>query len=399
MNQLFEQIILSGDTAKKMKDMIKTLKNIKEQKESYGTRLVSSEPNNDAVEEQETISKVSGIIVGRRVEKQAVINILLSYNNEACSTNSYLPETSHCTVIHGLGGVGKTELAKLVFNDETILKVFPQRAWVSLHQNWHEKEIARAIISIIEGRTCNLEILESIYQHLKNVLQSRCLIVLDNLWDSGQLEKLKGILGCNVSILVTSRREIRLNMPKATLFALDPLSDDLSRDLVEQVASSYFPEGDIPKRAVEEIVEMCRGVPLALKCVASLLKPGRRVDELLSLIKTIFPPKSGYGTTGIRQTVFASLKLTYHLMSWRLKLCFAYCAIFPKGYEIDRENLCHQWIALGLTEKMYAEDSIRELLIVSFLQDSEPPGVSYTLSYTILGLSETVFILSSISLK
>nr|TKW00730.1 hypothetical protein SEVIR_8G130800v2 [Setaria viridis] len=375
MNQLFEQIMLSGDMAKKMKKMNKRLKQIKEQSKSYGIGWVSSEPKKDAVEEQETTSVVSAV-VGRTVEKQAVINILLSSNNKACSTNTHPQETSHCTVIHGLAGVGKTALAQLVFNDERIQEAFPHRAWVYLYQNWHEKEIGRAIISVVEHRPCNLEILESIYQHLKKVLLSRWLIVLDNLWDSDHLAKLQGVLGSNVSILVTSRREIRLNMPKATLFPLDPLSDRLSFALVKQVASSYFLEGDIPEIAVEKIVKMCRGVPLALKCVASLLKPERSVNELLSLIKAIFPPKSDYGTTDIQQTVFASLKLTYHLMTPSLKLCFAYCAIFAKGYEIDREDLCHQWIALGLTEKMYAEDSVRELLIMSFLQDSEPPAIT-----------------------
>ncbi|CAO1940474.1 unnamed protein product [Urochloa humidicola] len=370
------KIILSGGMAKKMKKMNKRLKQITEQSKSYGIGWVSSEPKIDAVDDQETTSFSSSVIVGRRVEKQAVINILLSSNNKVFSTNSYSQEISHCTVIHGLAGVGKTELAKLVFNDERIQEAFPQRAWVSLHQNWHEKEIARAIISIIEGIPCNLEILESIYQRLKNVLLSRCLIILDNLWDSGHLTKLQGILGSNVSILVTSRREIRLNIPKATLFPLDPLSDRLSFDLVKQVASSYFLEGDIPKIAMEEIVKMCRGVPLALKCVASLLKPERSVNELLSLIKAIFPPKSDYGTTDIRQAVLASLKLTYNLMTPSLNLCFAYCAIFAKGYEIDREDLCHQWIALGLTEKMCAEDSVRDLLEMSFLQDSEPPAIT-----------------------
>jgi hypothetical protein len=102
----------------------------------------------------------------------------------------------------------------------------------------------------------------------------------------------------------------------------------------------------------------------------------------LSLIRAISPPKSDYGTTDIQDRVLASLKLTYHLMSPSLKLCFAYCAIFAKGYEIDREGLCHQWIALGLTEKMYAEDRVRDLLIMSFLRDPEPPAVSYTPSVT-----------------
>ena len=150
------------------------------------------------------------------------------------------------------------------------------------------------------------------------MLLGRFLIVLDNLWDSVHLAKLQGELGSNVSILVTSRREIQLNMPRSTLFRLDPLSERFSLDFVKEVASSYFPAGDIPETAMEEIVKMCGGVPLALKSVASQLRPERSVKEMLSLIRAISPPKSDYGTTDIQDRVLASLKLTYHLMSLKL---------------------------------------------------------------------------------
>jgi hypothetical protein len=367
--------------------MNKKLDEIRKQKQ-FGTEW-RREHKPVTYEELETISRPSDVIVGRRVEKECVINILLS-------SNTYAQETNNCTIIQGLAGVGKTELAKLVFNDERIKEAFPQRAWVSLPQNCDEKEICKKIISIIEPTHCNLEILESIYQHLEKVLTGRCLIVLDNLWNSFPLERLQGILGSNVSILVTSRKAIQLNTPKAIIFPLEPLSDKLSFDLVKHVASSYFREGDIPEVALDEIVAKCRGVPLALKTIASLLKPGTG-EELLSLIKGISPPTSDYGRDAIEKTVLGSLRLTYHLMTPRLKLCFAYCASFAKGCEIDREELCHQWIALGLIvnpwknqgiienpgkTKRLAEENIRELLDMSFLQDSGPSSVSYCLSLT-----------------
>lgn len=373
--------------ANRMKRMNKKLNEIRKQNK-FGTGLIP-ERKTGTEGELETTSRPSDVIVGRRVEKESVINILLS-------SNTYAQEINNCTIIHGFAGVGKTELAKLVFNDERIKEAFPQRAWVYLRQNCDEKDIGRYIISVIEHRPCKLEIFESIYQHLKKVLTSRCLIVLDNLWNSLPLERLQGILGSNVSILVTSRKAIQLNTPKAIIFPLEPLSDKLSFDLVKQVASSYCREGDIPEIALDEIVAKCRGVPLALKTIASRLKPGTS-EELLSLIKDIFPPTSDYGRDAIEKTVLGSLRLTYHLMTPRLKLCFAYCAIFAKGCEIDREELCHQWIALGLivnpwenqhiTEnpgetKRLAEKNIHELLDMSFLQDSGPSSVSYCLSLT-----------------
>jgi len=386
MNQLFQQaIMLSTDMAKKMKGMNKKLKKICELHSNYGTGSISQ---TNVTEVEETTSIGSDVIVGRTFEKQRVINILLNSSNKASATNIDTQAISNCIVVHGLAGVGKTELAKLVFKDQRIQDAFPQRAWVYLRQNMDIKDIGRAIISSVEASACNLEILESIYEQLRKVLNSRCLIVLDNLWNPFHLAKLLGILDSNVSILVTSRRAIdQLDTRKAILlFPLDPLSDKFSFDLVKYVASRYFPEGDIPKIAMKEIVEKCRGVPLALKSVASQLKPERSVKEMLSIIKASFQPRADYGPIDIEQTVFDSLKLTYQLMTKNLRLFFAYCAIFTKGCEIDREDLYHQWIALDLveepldkspiTKRMSAERNVGQLLDMSFLQHSGPSSVT-----------------------
>nr|CAD1828955.1 unnamed protein product [Ananas comosus var. bracteatus] len=62
-----------------------------------------------------------------------------------------------------------------------------------------------------------------------------------------------------------------------------------------------------------------------------------------------------------------------------LKQCFAYCSIFPKDYEIDKDDLIRQWIALGFisshetwtsTEDI-GNEYFNDLLWMSFLQDVE----------------------------
>jgi hypothetical protein len=45
--------------------------------------------------------------------------------------------------------------------------------------------------------------------------------------------------------------------------------------------------------------------------------------------------------------VLASLKLSYKSMAPCLKSCFTYCAIFPKGHKINKDDLIHQWMSLG----------------------------------------------------
>jgi hypothetical protein len=375
--------------SKKMKDMNKKLKRISEGRKSYGIeRHVSEYHDGKKNDKLETTSRLgSDFIVGRGIEKESVINILLSFNNKDCTidTASGPQETSSYAVIHGLAGIGKTELAKLVFNDERIQEAFPKRAWVYLHQNSKINGIGNAIIGEVDGGVWVFDNKQAINNHLEKVLNHRCLVVLDNLWEPGQLTGLRDILGRNVSILVTSRRAIPLHTAKTISFHLETLSEELSFELVKQVAFSYFSGGDgIPETAVKEIVKKCRGVPLALKTVASsLFKYGVGGEELLSIIKSRLKPKADYGAIGIEETVFESLMLTYHLMTPCLKLCFAYCAIFPKGCQIDWIDLYHQWTALGLIQgseeldkKLSAGDNVRQLLDMSFLQDAGPSSVS-----------------------
>jgi hypothetical protein len=69
-----------------------------------------------------------------------------------------------------------------------------------------------------------------------------------------------------------------------------------------------------------------------------------------------------------------------------LKLCFAYCAIFPRGHNIAKDNLIHQWIALDFIKpsNMFSllqlcEKYVGQLLGMSFLQYSKLTTVRYNL--------------------
>ncbi|KAF6992471.1 hypothetical protein CFC21_009457 [Triticum aestivum] len=55
-----------------------------------------------------------------------------------------------------------------------------------------------------------------------------------------------------------------------------------------------------------------------------------------------------------------------------LKLCFAYCAIFPKGQKILIDDLIHQWVSLGFSTCELGEKYISQLLGLSFLEHSKP---------------------------
>ncbi|RRT81039.1 hypothetical protein B296_00002380 [Ensete ventricosum] len=88
--------------------------------------------------ERETCSAVvESEVYGRDTDKEKVINFLLDVGNEDLSI---LP-------IVGLGGIGKTTLAQLVYNDERVMAQFDGRFWVYVSQNFSIIEIIRSILT------------------------------------------------------------------------------------------------------------------------------------------------------------------------------------------------------------------------------------------------------------
>ena len=98
--------------------------------------------------------------------------------------------------------------------------------------------------------------------------------------------------------------------------------------------------------------------------------------------------------------VLASLMLSYSYMDSCLKPCFTYCAMFPKGQKIHKDDLIQQWISLGFIKptKIHSimelcEKYVVQLLGLSFLQHSMSARVSY-LCLPFSGIIQLIFFLS-----
>ena len=93
----------------------------------------------EALVERETDSfGRSEEVIGRENDKEAIIKILLDPNVE--ENVAVLP-------IVGIGGIGKTALAQLVYNDEEISKHFDMRVWVCVSENFDIRKIVEEILA------------------------------------------------------------------------------------------------------------------------------------------------------------------------------------------------------------------------------------------------------------
>ncbi|PPD73755.1 hypothetical protein GOBAR_DD29329 [Gossypium barbadense] len=91
----------------------------------------------------------------------------------------------HAISIVGMGGIGKTTLAKKVYNHGDIEARFPSRAWVYVSQEFSSKDLLEAIIKQVGSPRRKLESLGEeelegiLFEHLR---RKRYLVVLDDVW-------------------------------------------------------------------------------------------------------------------------------------------------------------------------------------------------------------------------
>ncbi|VAI69514.1 unnamed protein product [Triticum turgidum subsp. durum] len=333
----------------KMKKMQESLQKITEDRQNYCLppethtnehQLPDIRENAGTIEEAE--------IIGRAKEK---LEILARLSGSTTERTTFLP-------IWGFGGIGKTTLARSVYNDPEFKN--HSRVWVYVSQIFDLKFFGKTIISQLsepepEQKSKPAPDLYSINICLQKLLTEKknILIILDDLWEKhpSQLEQLKDMLkqgeGCKVTVVVTTRDEgIANEIGTVQPYNLPQLSDEMCWDKIRQ--KSKFETRDDKQRLEpigRDIAKKCRGVALAAQSLGHMLK-SRPHREWNSVKANHIWDLSTSTDASPGNEVLGSLQLSYNFMPPYLKLCFAYCAIFPKGHKMIKYDLIHQRIAL-----------------------------------------------------
>ncbi|PWA58363.1 NBS-LRR resistance-like protein [Artemisia annua] len=309
-------------------------------------------------------------IVGREGDKKELLQKLLG--NEPCSQNfSVVP-------IVGMGGMGKTTLARLLYDDKQVKDHFELKAWVCVSDDFDSFNISKVIFQSISGEKKKFEDLNLLQEALKNQLTGkRFLLVLDDIW-SEKLEDWETLVapftdvarGSKI-IITTRKRQLLDKLRYDHPYDLKQLSDDDALSLFAQYALGVknFDLHPLLRPHGEGIVRKCGGLPLALKALGSLL--GTKTDEKdwkQLLTSEIWTLEDGGG-------IVPALRLSYHDLSARLKQLFAYCCLIPKDYVFEKDDLILWWMAEGFLHNSTTEISMelgekyfQELLSRSFFQ-------------------------------
>ncbi|KAH6776596.1 hypothetical protein C2S52_014157 [Perilla frutescens var. hirtella] len=319
-------------------------------------------------------------VFGRDEDKEKIVDLLVNQVSD-CEQLSVIP-------IIGVGGLGKTSLAQLVFNDQRVSQHFDVKLWVCVSDNFDCKILLEAMIVSATGKASGLVQLDALQRYLWEVLsQKRYLLILDDAWNDNQEDwaKLKSILECGskgAAIVVTTRlRKVADIMGTLPFHSLEGLSEKDLWLLFKLRAFGQESEAPLNLETIgRQIVKKCSGVPLAAKALGGLLRFKRNENEWIHVSESEI-----WNLPEEEAVIMPALRLSYHHLPLELRRCFAYCAVFPKDSEMEKQDLIFCWMAHGCISSNGVQevedigDKIwNELVVRSIFQQVSEEGIETT---------------------
>ncbi|XVF78409.1 hypothetical protein PTKIN_Ptkin14bG0130000 [Pterospermum kingtungense] len=372
-----QQAVLRHETALKIEELNKRLSVISNERIRYN---LTSERSNHEQTTNITTSVIDESEVFVRVEDEKAIKDML-----LCESSTEEKRALRIICVVGMGGIGKTTLTRLAFNDPDVERHFEKRIWVCVSDPFEEQKIAIHILESLVGRKPDLTGKENIMREIsKYTSGKKILLVLDDVWteDSSNWEQLKASLKNSSPesrlLLTTRKKEVGMAMGSRSttdMFFVGKLSEDKCWSLFSHLA--YFERTREERENLEDIgrkiVERCRGLPLAVKTLGSLLRFKTKKHEWQSILDSKM-----WEIEEVEKGVFPPLLLSYYDLTPVLRQCFSYCAIFPKDYDIEKDRLIKLWMAQGFVKKkgtkgmeIIGEEYFNKLAMRSFFQDFE----------------------------
>ncbi|KAL1552088.1 putative late blight resistance protein R1B-14 [Salvia divinorum] len=271
--------------------------------------------------------------------------------------------------ITGMGGIGKTTLARAVFEDERVVKDFPVRAWIDVSQNYRlenifekllfslERQVQRGLVK--DGATTR----EKIFQICR---LNKCLIVVDDLWSSGTWFHIRKAFGKDIDcrrnrFMITTRSgEVALDATESSRFhhKMGLMDEAQSWCMLKQ---KVFQSKECPselEKIGKVIAKTCKGLPLAIVVAARILSQTNQTqsswDEVAPNIRSLIVEDEQF---------IKIMSLSYTELPHYLRPLFLYMCGFHDDYEIRVSMLIKLWKAEGFfTYPGSPEESVKHFV-------------------------------------
>ncbi|XLT61526.1 hypothetical protein HN873_018050 [Arachis hypogaea] len=382
--------------SQQIKEIRKRLDRVAADRDKFGLQTIAVDRRVGHKREMTYSHVVESDVIGRDHDKEKIVKLLMepSLDNNAGSKHiSVIP-------IVGIGGLGKTTLTKLVFNDKRINESFPLKMWVSVHDDFNVRSLIIKIINSPRDFAASTDApagqqnlrdleIEQLQYRLRNMLEGKkFLLVLDDVWNEDrvkwvELQHLISVGAQGNKVIVTTRSQSIASIMGTVAYShhLKGLSPKDSLRLFVRWAFKGD-EGKYPDLVMigREIVEKCKGVPLAVRTLGSSLFSKHEIQEWESL-----RDKEIWNLPQKEDDILPALKLSYDEMPSHLRQCFALLSLYPRNFRFDSFGVASLWGAAGLlplqskdkTMVDVAHQYLRDFMARSFLHDVSDCGTFY----------------------
>ena len=240
--------------------------------------------------------------------------------------------------IVGMGGIGKTTLAKGAFKHALIKEHFDICVWATISQDYNIVETLREVLTRAGGSSSTMDEKELEVRLFKCLWGRRYLIILDDMWDRLKFSFPDCHEGSRI-VVTTRMSNLGAHLTNSnSLFKIGFLDEVSSWTLFSKIV---FGEQSFPTQLEsigKKIVEKCKGLPLSIVVIGGLmakseltLKYWEHIEENLSLI--VNSDNDDYCLT--------ILRLSYNHLPAYLKSCFLYMGVFEEDSVIDPSKSCN----------------------------------------------------------
>ncbi|KAG6471057.1 putative disease resistance RPP13-like protein 1 [Zingiber officinale] len=300
---------------------------------------------------RETSSFLISKVLGREEEQKRIIELLLRSTDESASASDKGSSFSVIPLV-GIGGVGKTTLAQLVYKDKEIQNHFALKIWICVSENFNVQRLTKEIIESVtkteHSSQMKLDVLQNILK--EKIASKMILLVLDDVWNEDEEEWRKlcapfedAPAGSKV-IVTTRSKSIADKIGTVEAIVLGDLDKISFWELFKKCAFGPSKPEEYPE--LEEIgriiASKLKGLPLAAKTVGNLLGSNMNPHYWRSIMKS-----EVWELQQNKNDIIPVLQLSYQYLSAPLKRCFAFCSLFQKDYKFSEIELTRMWMAEG----------------------------------------------------
>ncbi|CAL5025376.1 unnamed protein product [Urochloa decumbens] len=339
------------------KQLQKTISEVQEQCVSASVASSNLCQNTAADTRRRTSSLIQHKMYGRVTEKNSILQLMTEGT----------PDGLLILPIVGIGGIGKTALAQLVYNDPTVKNQFDHRMWIWVSRNFDEVRLTLEMLEFVcQDKFVGISSLAKLQEILvTHVTPQRTLLILDDVWDEindcrwnkllapWRSDNAKG----NVIIVTTRKLSIAKRIGTVEPVKLDELQD---RDFWLLFKTCAFGDENYQEHQSlsiigQQIAKMLHGNPLAAQTAGMLLREHLTTDHWSNILNN-----EKWKSLQLNGGIMHALKLSYDELPYYLQQCFLYCSIFPYNHRFLSNELVCIWISQGFVKCSHSTERLEE---------------------------------------